>query len=94
MVDPKEARKLEKIRKRKQARFRWFLAYTILNNYHLFDLRKQAQNRLALLRIQRSNLMDEQQQQPAQAAAIIPTSQSVPTIIAPEIAQRRIQYVL
>ncbi len=49
-----------KIRRQKQVRFRWFLAYTILRNYNLFDLRKQVQSRLALLHIVRSNLMDEQ----------------------------------
>ncbi|CAF4203929.1 unnamed protein product, partial [Adineta steineri] len=72
LVNREEAIRQEKIRKQKQARFRWFLAYTIINNYHLFDLRKQAQSRLALLRIQRSNLIDEQQQQQQQPAASSP----------------------
>lgn len=48
------------IKKKKQARFRWFLAYTILHNFHLFELRKQNQIHLARLYIQRNNLINEQ----------------------------------
>jgi hypothetical protein len=55
-----EARAFKKIKRQKQARFRWFLAYTILNNYRLFDLRKQVQSRLARLCTERSNLIDGQ----------------------------------
>ncbi|CAF3690473.1 unnamed protein product [Rotaria sordida] len=69
MVKPDEANKRSKVLRQKQARFRWFLAYTIINNYHLFDLRKQVESRLALLRIQRSNLIDEQQHTMAVARA-------------------------
>ncbi|CAF1148324.1 unnamed protein product, partial [Didymodactylos carnosus] len=55
--------------KRKRARFRWYLAYTILNNYHLFDLR-----RLVALRLHRSNIQMEQQ--PIQSAEISKKTQS------------------
>ena len=71
LFDPNLAEEIAQIRRQKQARFRWFLAYTILNNYHLFDLRKQAQSRLALLRIQRSNLMDDQQYVTAGNGAVL-----------------------
>ncbi|CAF1180370.1 unnamed protein product [Rotaria sp. Silwood1] len=70
LVKPTEAGEILKNLKRKQARFRWHLAYTIINNYHLFDLRKQAESRLALLRIQRSNLIDEQQHAAVVAAVV------------------------
>ena len=63
LVDKEGAIRQKQTLKQKRARFRWFLAYTIINNYHLFDLRKQVQSRLALLRIQRSNLIDEEKQQ-------------------------------
>jgi len=55
-----EARAFKKIKRQKRARFRWFLAYTILNNYRLFDFRKQVHSRLARLRTERSNLIDGQ----------------------------------
>ena len=61
LVNPDASKIKEAERRRKQAKFRWYLAYTILNNYHLFDLRKQVQSRLTLLRVQRSNLIDEEQ---------------------------------
>jgi hypothetical protein len=61
MFKPDVGRTFDEIIRQKRARFRWFLAYTILNNYQLFDLRKQVQNRLARLRIERSKLNDEQQ---------------------------------
>jgi len=56
----KEA-ELNRIRRRKQLRFRWHFLYTILRNYHLFDLRKDVQGRLTGLYLQRSTLVDEQQ---------------------------------
>lgn len=55
----------KRIKRRKRLRFRWHLLYTILRNYHLFDLRKGVQSRLTLLRLQRSTLVDEQQWMPA-----------------------------
>ncbi|CAF1562766.1 unnamed protein product [Rotaria magnacalcarata] len=69
LVDPNQTKALAKKKEenKKRARFRWFLAYTIINNYHLFDLRKHAESRLALLRIQRSNASDE-----VQYAAVAP----------------------
>jgi hypothetical protein len=93
MVNREEAERIKKIKKAKQARFRWFLAYTIINNYHLFDLRKQAQSRLALLRIQRSNLIDEQEQ--AAAAAVPPQQPLALTEVSetPAMRQRTIEYV-
>ncbi|CAF4181382.1 unnamed protein product [Rotaria sp. Silwood2] len=51
----------ERNRRKKQLRFRWHLLYTLIRNYHLFDLRKEIQSRLAHLHLQRSNLIDEQQ---------------------------------
>jgi len=60
LFKPEEARKIRVTIRQKRARFRWFLAYTMLNNYHLFDLRKQVQSRLARLRIERSNSIDGQ----------------------------------
>jgi hypothetical protein len=51
----------ERIKQRKRLRFRWHFLYTILRNYHLFDLRKDVQGRLTRLHLQRSNLIDEQQ---------------------------------
>jgi hypothetical protein len=91
LVKPEEARALTDIRKKKQARFRWFLAYTIINNYHLFDLRKQAQSRLALLRIQRSNLIDEEKY-----AATVAIEESVPITDTPKSSkskQKKMGYV-
>jgi len=73
LVKPKEAPKIQEVARKRVARFRWFLAYTIINNYHLFDLRKQAQSRLARLRISRSNLYDDAQHA---AAAVAPVVQS------------------
>ena len=61
LANPEQAKIKEAERRRKNAKFRWFLAYTIINNYHLFDLRKQVQSRLTILHIQRSNLIDEEQ---------------------------------
>ncbi len=81
LIKPGHAAEMERVRKQKQARFRWFLAYTILNNYHLFDLRKQAQSRLALLRIQRSNLIDDEQQK---IAAAVPVPQAIAVTALPE----------
>jgi hypothetical protein len=37
----------------------------MINNYHLFDLRKQGQSRLARLRIERNSLIDQQQEDAA-----------------------------
>jgi hypothetical protein len=60
---PKTEEQIEcaRIIKRKQLRFRWHFLYTILNNYHLLDLRKNGYSRLTCLHLQRSNLVDEQQ---------------------------------
>jgi hypothetical protein len=71
MVNPQTVHELPAILRQKRARFRWFLAYTILNNYYLFDLRKQVQSRLALLRVERSNLIDDYPQSPAERYAAI-----------------------
>ena len=81
LFKPAHADEINRVKRQKQARFRWFLAYTILNNYHLFDLRKQAQSRLALLRIQRSNLIDEEQQK---TAAAVPVPQAIAITELPE----------
>ncbi|UJR37331.1 hypothetical protein I4U23_030039 [Adineta vaga] len=51
----------EKIKKRKRLRFRWHFLYTLIRNYHLFDLRKDVEGRLTRLHLQRSSLIDEQQ---------------------------------
>jgi hypothetical protein len=61
LLSPERACEFFKIKQQKRARFRWFLAYTIINNVSLFDLRKQAQIRLARLPIARSYLIDEQE---------------------------------
>ena len=90
LIKPNEAGEITQIKRQRQARFRWFLAYTILNNYHLFDLRKQAQSRLALLRIQRSSLIDDQpyaSMRSDPAVAITVTAES------PEVRQRTKRYV-
>jgi hypothetical protein len=52
---------LEKTNRQKVARFRWFLAYTLLNNCCLYNQRKCMQSRLNLLRINQSNQSVEQQ---------------------------------
>ncbi len=65
MFESEEVYQFGIIIKRKRARFRWFLAYTMINNYHLFDLRKQGQSRLARLRIERNSLIDQQQEDAA-----------------------------
>jgi hypothetical protein len=48
------AKERERIRRRKVARNRWFLAYTFINNPHLSDLRKNEGNRLIYMRSQKS----------------------------------------
>jgi hypothetical protein len=93
LVNPEGARKIDADLKRKQARFRWFLAYTLLNNYHLFDLRKQVQSRLARLRIERSNLIDEQQAAAAAAAASQQAVVSADISAAPALKQRKLKYI-
>ena len=90
MIKPNQAREMNQIKRQRQARFRWFLAYTILNNYHLFDLRKQAQSRLALLRIQRSSLIDDQQY--ASMGSGTPVAITV-TAESPDVRQRTKRYV-
>ncbi|CAF3738735.1 unnamed protein product [Rotaria sp. Silwood1] len=45
---------MQKLRK-KQVRFRWYLAYTILRNYQLFDLRKDLSSRVTQMHAQRNN---------------------------------------
>ena len=50
----------QRIRKRKQLRFRWFLLYTLVRNYRLFDLRKDIPGRLTRLHLQRSVRFGEQ----------------------------------
>ncbi|CAF3324558.1 unnamed protein product [Rotaria socialis] len=76
LADPNQTKAAAKkeAEKKKRACFRWHLAYTIINNYHLFDLRKHAESRLALLRIQRSNASDE-----AQNAAGAPAAEPLVT---------------
>ncbi len=56
-----DAAEAQRIKRRKRLRFRWYLLYTMIKNYQLFDLRKDADYRLARLYLHRSNLMDEQQ---------------------------------
>lgn len=73
LANPKEAARIEKARRRKQARFRWFLAYTIINNYHLFDLRKGIESRLAQICIQRGVISENAEPpKPAAAPAVAP----------------------
>lgn len=45
----------------RRARFRWHFLYTIIHNYHLLDLRKNIQSRLAFLHMQRSQMVYDQQ---------------------------------
>lgn len=47
--------KIEKTHRQKQARFRWFLAYSLLNNCRLCHQRKYVQSRLAVLRMNQIN---------------------------------------
>lgn len=61
MINLSRIQDLDQIRRQKRARFRWFLAFTLLHNYCLFDQRKLVQIRLARLRIERNNLIDNQQ---------------------------------
>jgi hypothetical protein len=49
-----------KIQRQKRARFRWFLAYTLLYNCRLFHLRKHAKNPPVGLCTERSHSIDEQ----------------------------------
>ncbi len=96
MFKPDVGRTFDEIIRQKRARFRWFLAYTILNNYHLFDLRKQVQSRLARLRIERSNLIDEERHAAAAAADTVADQQPIskagmPT--SPGIKQRNLKYI-
>ena len=49
----------ERIKRRKIARNRWFFAYTMINNPHLFDLRKDVVNRIIFIRSQQSILNNE-----------------------------------
>ena len=49
------------IKRRRRARFRWHFIYTIIHNYHLLDLRKNIQSRLAFLHMQRSQMVYDQQ---------------------------------
>jgi hypothetical protein len=60
-IEAEKKAEKNRIQRRKQLRFRWHFLYTILRNYHLFDLRKEVQGRLARLHLQRSTLVDEQQ---------------------------------
>jgi hypothetical protein len=97
MVKPGGVPGIDEIIKKKRARFRWFLAYTILNNYHLFDLRKQVQSRLARLRIERSNLIDEERHATAAAAADAVADQQpiskAGISTSPGIRQRNLKYI-
>jgi hypothetical protein len=81
LVNAKETNKRDIIIRQKQARFPWFLAYTIINSNHLFDLRKRVQSRLVRLRIEGSSLIDVQKH----ADTNIPES--------PEIKQRKMKYI-
>lgn len=91
LVNPEKAKELEEALRKKRACFRWHLAYTIINNYHLFDLRKEAQSRLARLRIERSNLIDEEKQ-----AATTGAPASISTAVGSQpvdIRSRKLRYV-
>lgn len=46
--------------KKRQARFRWFLAYTIVNNYRLLDLRKFRESRVIALHAMQNYSIDEE----------------------------------
>ncbi|CAM2721891.1 unnamed protein product [Rotaria socialis] len=52
--------------RRKQARFRWHLAYTLLNNYQIFDQRKGRPRRLIQAYAQRSNCLREADEYPVE----------------------------
>ncbi|CAF1222632.1 unnamed protein product [Didymodactylos carnosus] len=75
----KNENKKDKILKKKRARFRWYLAYTIINNYRLFDLRKQLAGRLVTFILQRNNLQMESQQQIQPGADTQPEEYRQPT---------------
>ncbi|CAF1032001.1 unnamed protein product [Rotaria sordida] len=60
-IKSEKDQEIERIKRKKRLRFRWHFLYTLIRNYHLFDLRKEIQSRLAHLHLQRSSLIDEQQ---------------------------------
>lgn len=68
--------KIEKDRiiRRKRLRFRWHFLYTMLRNYHLFDLRKGVQSRLTLLHLQRSSLTNGELLTPVTALEVPTTN--------------------
>lgn len=53
-IDAANNKERERRKRRKIARNRWFLAYTMIHNPHLFDLRKDAVNRIIFIRSQQS----------------------------------------
>ncbi|CAF1098078.1 unnamed protein product [Rotaria sordida] len=60
-IKSEKDQEIERIKRKKRLRFRWHFLYTLIRNYHLFDLRKEIQSRLAHLHLQRSSFIDEQQ---------------------------------
>ena len=61
IINPSRVHNFNATHRQRRARFRWFLAYTIFNNYHLFDQRKEVKTRLARLRIERQHTTTDQQ---------------------------------
>ena len=75
----KKDEELERNRRRKKLRFRWYFLYTIIRNYHLLDLRKGIQGRLARWHSQRDVLTDEKR-----ASDVIPKDEQETTTSIPE----------
>jgi hypothetical protein len=54
-VDDDETRnEKERLKRGRKARYRWFLAYTFIHNYHLFDLSKRYHYQLLRMFLHRS----------------------------------------
>ena len=54
VVDNDETRyEKKRLERRRKARYRWFFAYTMINNYHLFDISKRFRPQLIRSFLQR-----------------------------------------
>ena len=52
--DDKTRNEKKRLKRRRKARYRWFLAYTFIHNYHLYDLSKRYRDQLIRMFLQRS----------------------------------------
>ncbi|CAF1019065.1 unnamed protein product [Didymodactylos carnosus] len=79
-IDSTKTNEMMQKSRKKRARFRWYLAYSMLNNYQLYDMRKNVQSRLVLLRVNRSNSLIE-----------MSVSQQTTVEVEPNTEQRRLR---